>query len=227
MTTKGSPHLAMPTLAERRNNQVERSTNHLISAVHNAYEPIDQQSPEDRAVRRSALHQAVSKALWTALSFTPNREERKLLRNQDHHDLLDIIARNCCNLAVAAADDAFSTAINVNLLTGIHSSSQGLNWQDHLQETPLAQVNITLTAIEGAIHTGRKTLNAALSASIETLRSAFINTSPHYGEFRDALEAERTTYNAALSQARDKVARVREENLKELRALMPKAGQPD
>ena len=189
--------------------------------------PRGHQCPDDRATRRSALRQAVSIALSKTLSCTPNREERKLLNNQDHHDLLEIIARHSRDLAVYAADHTFDTAMTANLLTKVHSSSQGLNWQDHQQEAPLAQVNITLTAIEGALQTAKKAMNAALNANVETLKAAFITTSPHYSEFRDILEEEGKTYNAALSQAKDQVAEAREENLQKLRTVMPQAGQPE
>ena len=227
MSIKGSPRPPIPTLAERRQHHVEKATRSLISTVQNTYDTPEQQCPGDRATRHSTLRQAVSIALSKTLSCTPNREERTLPGNQDHHDLLNTIARRSCDLAVSAADYTFDAAITVNLLTKVHSSSQGLNWQDHQQEAPLAQINITLTAIQGAIQTAKKALNAALGANIETLKAAFITTSPHYSEFRDILEEEKKIYNAALSQAKDQIAKAREENLQKLRTVMPQAGQPE
>ena len=206
---------------------MENATRNLISTVQNTHDTAEKQCTEDSATRHSTLRQAVSTALSKTLSCTPNREQRTLLDNQDHHDLLDTIARRSCDLAVSAADYTFDAAITVNILTRIHSSSQGLNWQDHQQEAPLAQVNITLTAIQGAIQTAKKTMNAALGANIETLKAAFITTSPHYFEFHEILEEEKKIYNAALSQARDQIARAREENLQKLIAVMPQAGQPE
>ena len=136
MSIKDSPRPPLPTLAERRRHHVENATRNLISTVQNTHDTAEKQCPENSATRHSTLRQAVSTALSKTLSCTPNREQRTLLDNQDHHDLLDTIARRSCDLAVSAADYTFDAAITVNILTRIHSSSQGLNWQDHQQEAP-------------------------------------------------------------------------------------------
>ena len=226
MDIRDSQHPPMPIPAERKQRDIQRATSHLISTVQNTCDPANQQSPRDRAARHSALRQAVIMALSTTLSCTPNREARSLLNDQDHH-LLEMMTRRSRDLAVSAADYAFDETVTANLLTMVHSSSQGLNWQDHQQQAPLTQTNIILTAIEGTIQTARKAMNAAMKANVETIKAAFITTSPHYTEFRDALEKERTTYNAALSQAKDPITKARQENLQKLRAVMPQAGQPE